>query len=350
MKKLVIVLSIIVYHLQIIGQPNGNSFSTNSGLGYVSIPDNNFLDLQDSITIEMWVNTCDTMPGSEFDLLTKGWCQPNEAAYYFYIQGRKLHWQFAPTGSGNCSNILTVSSNNQFLMQPNTWYHIAVSHSSIGGVKMYINGVLTGSAFQSGSPSPIYNSSEPLLINAYKYYSGNYALSIPGKIDEVRLWKKIRTQAEISSNMNNSLIGNESGLVAYYKFEQTGSGSGITVVNSAMISGSAINGTTTGTVSTTPSFVAFNSVIPSCAYTSINEFSGIANKFNMYPNPADNFLNLEFDSPGIIEISDATGRMLKKIHTNQTKCAINLSDMESGLYILKFTGKSYQETGRFIKN
>ena len=41
-----------------------------------------------------------------------------------------------------------------------------------------------------------------------------------GKIDEVRIWNTSRTRDEILSNMYTILNGNESGLVAYYRFDQ----------------------------------------------------------------------------------------------------------------------------------
>ena len=39
-----------------------------------------------------------------------------------------------------------------------------------------------------------------------------------GGIDELRIWKKVRTAAEIQNNMDASLAGTEEGLVAYYRF------------------------------------------------------------------------------------------------------------------------------------
>ena len=41
--------------------------------------------------------------------------------------------------------------------------------------------------------------------------------SFDGKIDDVRVWSDIRTDAEISNNYQQELIGNEAGLVGYWK-------------------------------------------------------------------------------------------------------------------------------------
>jgi hypothetical protein len=41
-----------------------------------------------------------------------------------------------------------------------------------------------------------------------------------GRIDEVRIWSRPRTQAQIRATMNRFLRGNERGLIAYYPFEE----------------------------------------------------------------------------------------------------------------------------------
>ena len=41
-----------------------------------------------------------------------------------------------------------------------------------------------------------------------------------GPMDEVRIWDDIRTSTEIQNNLSQPLVGNEGGLVAYYRFDQ----------------------------------------------------------------------------------------------------------------------------------
>lgn len=334
MKKLLLVLNSLMLSVCVYAQPSGNSFACNSGVGYVSVPDNNFIDLQDSITVEMWINSCDTI-GAEFDLLTKGWCQPDDAAYYFYVSAKKLHWQYIPTGSGFCSNIVTISSSNAFLLTPNTWYHVALSHSSIGGVTMYVNGTAVPSTYVSGSASAIRNSAEPLLINVYKNFTGNLSNSISGKIDEIRLWKKVRSASDISTSMNTSLTGNESGLVAYYKFEQTGSGSGITVANSAVTSGTVINGTTAGTVTGVPSFVSYNNVIGACAFTGVESLIMPSSEIYLFPNPASDLVVIKSKNDTEIKramILDLFGRIILDQTNSSNELNLNVSKLSQGFY------------------
>jgi hypothetical protein len=62
-----------------------------------------------------------------------------------------------------------------------------------------------------------------------------------GDIDEVRIWSRARGAAELRADMNHRLIGNEPGLVAYYRFDE---GAGSTVYDQT---DQAAHGTLKGT-------------------------------------------------------------------------------------------------------
>ena len=62
-----------------------------------------------------------------------------------------------------------------------------------------------------------------------RFPAGN-SLFFNGLVDEVRLWNVVRTPAEIAADWNQALVGNEPGLVGYYKFDE---GSGIAVIDSS---------------------------------------------------------------------------------------------------------------------
>ena len=47
-----------------------------------------------------------------------------------------------------------------------------------------------------------------------------YVESLDGQVDELSVWNVVRTQEEIRDNMHRNLAGDESGLVAYYRFDE----------------------------------------------------------------------------------------------------------------------------------
>jgi hypothetical protein len=99
----------------------------------------------------------------------------------------------------------------------NAWSHVAVTYDGTNK-NFYINGVLdrtvprTGTLFQSGRPLYIGRQGSVCNCNFFK-----------GQMDEFRIWNTVRTGSEIGSNLAVTLAGTETGLAAYYRFDE-GSG------------------------------------------------------------------------------------------------------------------------------
>jgi hypothetical protein len=152
--------------------------------------------------------------------------------------------------SGNGTNSLTSNG----ILPPGKWTHIAVVfNAGTNNTKIYISGVLDNSGTLNYNS---YNSFANMRIGElYNHGSQTYYSRWSGAIDELRLWNKVLTEQEISSNMNSSLLGNESGLVAYYGFNQgftNGVNPGVTTLSD--LTGNGWNGSLsffalTGTIS-----------------------------------------------------------------------------------------------------
>lgn len=100
------------------------------------------------------------------------------------------------------------------VVKENAWNHIAiVRRMSDKTVHFYLNGEYKGSAMFTKDPAI---SSNPVYIGVR--WGASYAFH--GRIREVRLWKVVRTQAEIQSTMSRALAGTEAGLSGLWHIDE----------------------------------------------------------------------------------------------------------------------------------
>jgi len=114
--------------------------------------------------------------------------------------------------AGNGNNYTAVQDPASF--PTGTWVHVAVVYDAPNAtMKLFKNGAMVA---QSTSV-PAYTGGM-MAIGSFFPGSGGYKWD--GKIDEVRIWNRVLCQAEIQNNMNCELPSGQTGLLAYYKFNQ----------------------------------------------------------------------------------------------------------------------------------
>lgn len=108
------------------------------------------------------------------------------------------------------------------------WHHWAVTYDkALTERTIYRDGI----AVANGSSSNDFTGTGNLKIGrAYNGSNNNFN----GVVDEVRVWSIARTQNDIQADMNTCLTGSESGLEAYYQFED---GLGSSTVSDATVNG-----------------------------------------------------------------------------------------------------------------
>ncbi|MBN2892785.1 MAG: DUF2341 domain-containing protein, partial [Bacteroidales bacterium] len=153
----------------------------------------------------------------------EAWVYPK--AYNCYVMSKYLNLNAAQSnyfvminGGGNIyvtadgSNTLTSTTS----IPLNQWSHIAVVfQDGANNTKFYINGVLDATSGDLNYNT--INGSSTYRIGIINNSVGGW---LNGQIDEVRIWDDVRTETEIQNNLYSYLVGNESGLVAYYRFDQ----------------------------------------------------------------------------------------------------------------------------------
>lgn len=218
-------------------------------------------------------------------------------------------------------------------------HHIAYIYDGTNG-KVYIDGVLK----DTHSPTFTFTSADRYSLGQ-EWDNTTTSQFYKGQIDDLRIWDYARTDSEVSTGMDQQLNGTESGLIAYYDFDQGTAAANNTTVNVLSdkttngIDGNLINFSLNGTIS--------NWIVSSCVEkypASIKDQDQIGFDIAVYPNPCVDHVNLVLDlsenSILLISLFDIEGRLIlnlppKLLNSGQFQQILNLQGISSGSYLVQ---------------
>jgi glucose/arabinose dehydrogenase/PKD repeat protein len=156
----------------------------------VTVTDSSSLDLTTAMTIEMWVNPR-TLSGWRTLILKE---RPSNIAYGMY----------ANTGTNRPNGEVFTSagwseSQGAAQLALNQWTHVAVTYDG-AALRYFVNGVQAGTRAVTGA---ILVSANPLRIGGNLVWGEYY----DGIIDELRIYNRALTAAEIQTDMNTAVGG-----------------------------------------------------------------------------------------------------------------------------------------------
>ena len=161
----------------------GKAISFNGTGALVSIPNSSLLQLRTAMTLEAWVNPS-TLTGIWRDVIYKG-----DDNYYLAADSTNVR----PAICGPSGQALFGTGK----LSANAWTHLAGTYDGTT-VRLYLNGVQVSSRTQTGT-IPV--STNPLQIGGDTIY-GQY---FPGRIDEVRIYNRALSAADIQRDMNTPI-------------------------------------------------------------------------------------------------------------------------------------------------
>ena len=215
----------------------GNALNLdNSSRQNVSVPNSSSLTDFTSLTVEAWIKTTSSSNMKIIAKTNSVW----KDGFIFGISDYKLYFEVRDNSSGETIGGSTVSFDSD------EWTHLAMTWSSGGNLKGYINGI---EVLDKASFSGTMSNTEAMYIGRALPNTTDFFFD--GLVDEVRIWNTARTADQICANMCQTLVGDESGLVAYYNCN---SSSGSTLYDISSNGGD-------GTLHNTPTWVsseAFN--------------------------------------------------------------------------------------------
>ena len=165
----------------------GDALSFNGTSSRVTIPNSSPLQLSSGMTLEAWVDPA-TVSSAWRDVIEKG----NDE---YFMMGTTDHGSAAGGGGiigGSYGQVFTGSG-----LPVSTWSHLSITYDG-STVRLYLNGAMVDSVAHTGL---ITSSTNALTLGSDPFY-GQY---FNGLIDEVRIYNKALTAAQIQSDMNTAV-------------------------------------------------------------------------------------------------------------------------------------------------
>jgi hypothetical protein len=161
----------------------GGGLSFNGTSNLVSVADAATLDLTNGITLEAWVQPT-AVSGWQTAILKEG---TSGLAYALYANENPV----GPAGYVSISGDKSVTGAGTLPL--NAWSHIAMTYDG-ANMRLYLNGVQAGVRAQTGSTAV---TTGMLRIGGNAVWGEYFA----GLIDEVRVYNRALTAAEVQSDM-----------------------------------------------------------------------------------------------------------------------------------------------------
>ncbi len=260
---------------------------TGSSSCFVELPNTIFLKPSQAVSASCWYRPASVTKWSEL-VFAKNKHYNYFTAYAATIQDHGSGSRFRVyRQNGTPAEDMAESSTP---VQADTWYHLAFSIDS-SSIKLYVNGVLEDSA-ASVIKSFNYDSTRTVVLGGTN--ESNWNNPYEGRMDNLRFYNRVLTAGEI--------------LMLY-------------------------------------------NLDPSC----ITETTGIAEKgpaktILLFPNPVHDFLQFDTgEEQALVEINNVMGKCVVPLFKTEGKVKTDLSELPSGLYLIKITKSSGTQTLKLLK-
>ena len=199
------VLIFLVFYIPLHAQvpENGLVFDGNDEYVVVLADESDELNPEYSLTLECWVKLNEAASISHRPhLITKF------QSYALAIDTNEFATVFIYTGEWWLVQSTT-------LIDPHKWYHLAGTYDGVT-LRIFINGIEENAIVVNDT---LNQNMENIRIGALNPTPNNTYTN--GSIEEARIWDVTRTQAEIQNSMNRTIPGSTTGLIGYWRFDES---------------------------------------------------------------------------------------------------------------------------------
>lgn len=306
---------------------NGSTDKVNLSLAL-----NSAIDPINTFTVESWVypTAMDNDLGNNVGMIVGNY-NTLVVDMQFMLRKEGTSYQFWVNDSGT-NNFKAVTATNAVVL--NQWQHVAGVWNG-SDLKIYINGILANTT--TGVTGASFKSQLNNQIQLGKNLSNE---KFVGNIDELRLWTRALSAEEILNNLNCELGPTQTGLLAYYKFNQgIGNATNTNITSLMDSSGNNYNGnligfTLDGTISNWSNIGAVANGIACSPF--LNTISFDTSNFNLYPNPTSGIVTISYSKPiSEVVVVNMLGQTIIDKKTNDLEVQIDLSNFSKGTYLVK---------------
>jgi hypothetical protein len=175
--------------------------------GYVDLGSPSVLQLSGkAYTIEAWIRPAAAQAAPGGAIVAK-FNQGVQGDFFLLLDpaGKLVLGQNGSTGSATSTRPVAVGRHT----------HVAAVVDAAGQARLYLDGDPAGEGVLGFTP----DGTTPVLIAA-EFRNGQPGDFFHGDVDEVRLWNRAREHGELARDRSVRLVGNEPGLVAFYRFDE----------------------------------------------------------------------------------------------------------------------------------
>jgi len=309
---------------------------------YAFANDDVSLSPTDVVTVAAWVKI--NSNGSTSSIARKG--ASNTPAYSLNRESSNNFKFYVHLGSWLDSYSSTTVTN------VGEWYHVAGVYNG-SEIMIYVNGVLESARSTSGSIS---TTTDNFYIGGDLDTPG-WGEFFNGSVEELSVWSKALTEAQIQTVMNDSLSSayyqtSDSGLVAYWKFDELEdlgvNSDGADDVRDLSIYGNHID-------------LEGDAFIEIGGPTEVESISNeIPTEYSLeqnYPNPFNPSTTISFSIPEVsfvtLKVFNSLGEEIETLVTKQLSAGSykydwNAINLPSGVYFYKLQTEKFVETKKMI--
>jgi len=185
---------------------DGNDDSISTGKDFVADG-----EITDTLTMSAWVKVSSWDYGKVVMGQVTSRVHPLDLYGLYIGTANRFFFRVDTTNA----QILSTSATG---LSVNTWYHVTTIYNGTEQC-LYINGELNGTGCTANTGN-INNVTSSSFTIGNRVSELSQVSDFNGSIDEVRIWNKALTQAEIQAEMNNVNPVSSDGLISSYSFEQ----------------------------------------------------------------------------------------------------------------------------------